>query len=95
MHACNMHTHAKANLLHVYLCSCMHAHMHALQPQLNYRAIGRRASRHQERGAQRPRATLNYNCAINTAGPTRRERHRRARGGIERDARGTGGTKGD
>jgi hypothetical protein len=74
----------------------MHTCIHALQLQLqlnySYSANGRRAPRHQEREAQRPRATLTYNYT--TVGPTRRPEHRRARGGIERDTRWTGGHKG-
>jgi hypothetical protein len=70
----------------------MQTYVHALQ--LNYRGNVRRAPWHQERGAQRPRATLNYNCATTTVGPTRHQGHRRTRGGIEGDARGTEGHKG-
>jgi hypothetical protein len=58
----------------------MYLYMHALQ--LNQRANGQRAARHQER-AQRPRAV----------GPKRPQGHRRTRGGIRRDTKRTGGHK--
>jgi hypothetical protein len=43
---------------------------------------------------QRPRATLNY-YRYTTVGPKEHQGHRRTRGGIERETRGTGGHQGD
>ena len=63
------------------MATAMHTYIHALQ--LNGRADGRWAPRHQDRGAQRPWATLNYICA--TLGSKRHQGHRRARGWIERE----------
>jgi hypothetical protein len=74
------------------MAAAVHAHMRAMQ--LNHKTNGRRA-RHQDGGAQWPRAALNYNYEYAAAGPTRQQGHRRARGGTKRDTGGTGGHKGN
>jgi hypothetical protein len=71
------HTHALKLTYFYYFYRCMsrcyeYTHTHALQ--LNYRANGRRVPRHQERGVQWPRATLNYYCA--NVGSKRHQGHR-------------------
>jgi hypothetical protein len=53
--------HARAHDMHVRACTRTCTRYHAAT--VNYRANGRRRPRCQEKGAQRPRATLNYDCA--------------------------------
>ena len=65
----------------------MYTYTHALQ--LNYRANGRRVTRHQGRGAQRQRATLQY---FRTQETPRAPKDTR---GIQKTPEGPGGKKGD
>jgi hypothetical protein len=90
------HTYTHALKL-TYVYGYCYAYIHPCAIiQLTYRGNGRRAPRHQEGGAQQPRATLNYNYNYATVvGPTRHQRRRRTRGGgrerHQRDRRAQGG----
>jgi hypothetical protein len=72
----------------------MYAHIHALH--LNKLESQRTAgSKTPGAEAQRPRAALNYYYVNDAVGPTRHQGHRRTRGEIRRDTKGTGGHTGD
>jgi hypothetical protein len=88
-----MHTYVHALKLNwIYGCCyvCMHTRATAAKIKSQRTAGSKKPG---EEGAQRPRAALNY--CYTTVGPKRHQGHRRTRGGIRRDTKGTGTHTGD